>query len=264
MLPGMTFSIGTGAPPLLAIAGEAEGFYIAWFDVLVILLLLLGFRNGKKHGISEELIGVCQWVIIAGGCALIYEPLGRAIGDFTRLSLFWSHLVAYALGILAVMLFFEWVRRVVGGKLLEADYFGRHEYSLGILGAMTRYMCLVLVVLAFLNSRHYTRAQLIAIQRASAADEVKVSLAPSLSGLQHDVFVASLAGKFVKDHLAMLLIAPTDYDGTLLRKEGTAKKTEKLLDEIMNPPKPKPAATNAPAAAAPGTNVPATNAPPRP
>ncbi len=252
MMMVMAFFNGIGAAFMAILGEEPEGFYIAWFDVLVILLLLLAFRNGKKHGISEELLDVLQWLVIAGGCALINTPLGKFISDSTHLSLFWSQIVAYALGILAASLFFQWIRRMVGGKLLEADYFGRHEYSLGIIAAMTRYLCMLLVGMAFLNSRHYSRAELLAIQRARAADEVQLNVVPTMSGWQHAVFTESQTGKMVKKYLSFMLIPATDYDSSRLRDQGEGRKREKMIDDIIGGGKAK----------APSTNAPSTNAPP--
>ncbi|MBI3876253.1 MAG: CvpA family protein [Verrucomicrobia bacterium] len=250
----MAFFNGMGTALLAILGEEPEGFYVAWFDVLVVLLLLLAFRNGKKHGISEELLAVLQWLVIAGGCALINAPLGRLITDSTHLSAFWSQIVAYALGMLVVVLFFQWIKRMVGGKLLEADYFGRHEYSLGIIAAMTRYLCILLVGMALLNSRHYSRAELLAIQRARAADEVKLNIVPTMSGWQHAVFIESQTGKTVKKYLPFLLIPATDYDSSQLRDQGEGRKREKLIDDIIGGGKAK----------APSTNTPPTNAPAKP
>ena len=39
VLAGMMFFTGMNCTPILALAGEADGFIIAWFDVLVLLLL---------------------------------------------------------------------------------------------------------------------------------------------------------------------------------------------------------------------------------
>jgi len=227
---------------------------VAWFDVLVVLLILLAIRSGKKGGISEELLPVGQWVLIVTANAFLNGPLAKQLSSFTKLSLFWSHLVACLFLAVAVFLLFIWIKSLVGGKLLEADYFGRHEYSLGVLGAVTRYLCMLLVALSVLNARHYTQDQILAIRRARAASDVRIALLPPLSSVQQQVFNESASGKLFRKHANFLLITPTPYDSSALRSDSVGRQRERLVEEVLDGGKVK---------APPSTNTPPANAAPK-
>ena len=224
---------------LAAAAGSTEGghdFSLAWFDFLVVIVVLLGIRTGKKRGLSEELLEVTQWMVVVGGCALGYMPIGKLLAKQTHLSLFFSYLLAYVLVTIVVCLSFTGIKRLVGDKLVESDYFGRFEYTGGMLAATVRFLCIMTAALALLNARFYTPAQREAIRRANIQD-TGIALVPTLSGFQQDILLDSYTGKFVKDKLGFLLITPTAYNPQQLREEGMGKKTEKQLDEVFSTPK---------------------------
>jgi uncharacterized membrane protein required for colicin V production len=240
------------APADIAILGLSVS--VAWFDILVILVVLVGFRSGKKHGISEELLPVLQWLGIAGLGALLHGPMGRFIAGFTHLSLFWSHLLVYFAVAAVVVVLFIWLKNAVGGKLLESDHFGRHEYSLGILAGVIRYLCMLLVVIAVLNARYHSPAEAAAIERAREKSDVKIAMLPALSRVQSDVFGHSESGKFIARRAGFLLIKATPYDSGSLREGGIGRERERLTEEAIEGPRKKSTPTNAP---------PATNALPR-
>ena len=239
---------GTATPLLAAAAaGATAGQFdvnLPWFDFLVVLVALLGIRAGKKRGFSEELLDVIQWLVIVGGCALGYQPLGKFLVQQTKLSPFLSYLLAYVLLLTAVCLAFNSIKRLVGFKLVESDYFGRMEYVAGMGAGLVRYLCFVMVLLALMNARFYTPAQREVIRRANLAD-TGIALVPTLSGFQQDIFGESYTGKFVREQLPFLLITPTAYDATRLREEGSGKKTERAIDDLFTAPK-KEAPTAAP------------------
>jgi len=230
-----------------AATAPSKGFAIAWFDVLVVLVMLVAIRNGRKRGLSEELLPLGQWVAIIAVNALVNGPSARGLANFTKLSLFWSHLVVFVfLGVL-VFLAFIWLKSAVGGKLLEADYFGRHEFSLGIVAALVRYGCMLVAALAILNSRLYTPEPVIAIQRERAASDIRIALLPAWSTVQHQVFAESESGKFIRARASFLLITSTPYDSLELRASGEGRRRERLVEEAIDGGKPKPApSTNAP------------------
>ena len=185
---------------------------------------------------SEEILEVSKWLVVLGGCAVLYAPLARQASKETHLSPFLANLVAYALLMIIIFGIFSAIKRVVGAKLVESDYFGGLEFIGGMIAGLTRYLCILLVFLAFMNARYYTPAERIAIQR-SAGKELGIQILPTFSALQNDIFVGAFSGRFIKDNLSFVLIAPTSYDGQLLRNQGTGKKTEKAVDELFTQPK---------------------------
>jgi uncharacterized membrane protein required for colicin V production len=183
---------------------------INFFDAVLIAVLLAGIAQGRKHGMSEELLSMIQWLIILFGCAVIYEPLGQIIGQFTnmfgRLS---CYLVAYVGGALLVLLVFTAIKRSIGGKLLGSDIFGRSEYYLGMMSGLVRCTCILLAALALLNARYFSPTEVRAMEKFQ--DDVYGSnFFPTLHSLQSTVFDRSLTGPWIKENLGFLLIKSTE------------------------------------------------------
>jgi hypothetical protein len=180
------------------------------FDLVVIVVLITGLSRGRKHGMSEELLGLLQWLAILFGCAAIYEPGGQMVGGFTtmfgRLS---CYLLAYVGGALLVLLVFAGIKRALGGKLVGSDVFGRSEYYLGMVSGLVRFSCMLLAALALLNARAFSPIEVRAMEKFQ--DDVYGSnFFPTLHSLQTAVFDRSLSGPWIKQNLGFLLIKPTE------------------------------------------------------
>jgi len=187
-----------------------EQLPINFFDALVIVVLLAGIAQGRKHGMSEELLSLVQWLAILFGCAAIYEPAGDMIrqstGMFSRLS---CYLLAYVGVGVVVVLVFVGIKRTLGGKLIGSDIFGRSEYYLGMASGLVRSSCILLAVLALLNARYFSPTEIRAKEKFQ--DDVYGSnFFPTLQSLQATVFDKSLSGPWIKEHLGFLLIKPTE------------------------------------------------------
>jgi uncharacterized membrane protein required for colicin V production len=180
------------------------------FDALLVAVLLAGIARGRKHGMSEELLSLVQWLAILVVGAAIYEPAGQIIGQFTnmfgRLS---CYLLAYVGGALLVLLVFAGIKRLMGGKLLGSDIFGRSEYYLGMASGLVRCTCILLAVLALLNARYFSPIEVRAMEKFQ--DDVYGSnFFPTLQSVQSTVFDKSLTGPWIKQNLGFLLIKPTE------------------------------------------------------
>ena len=181
---------------------------INFFDALLIVVLAAGIARGRKHGMSEELLGLIKWLVILFGCAAIYEPAGLMIGQFTsmfgRLS---CYLLAYVGVGLLVALVFAGIKRALGGKLLGSDIFGRSEYYLGMGSGVVRFSCVLLAGLALLNAPYFSPTEVRAMEKFQ--DDVYGSnFFPTLHSLQATVFDRSLTGPWIKANLGFLLIKP--------------------------------------------------------
>ena len=191
---------------------------VNFFDVLLLFVLVVGILRGRKHGMSEELMGVMMWVAILFGCALIYEPGGDLIGQFTnlfgRLS---CYLVAYVVGALLVVGLFLGIKRLLSGKLLGSDVFGRAEYYLGMGSGLVRASCITLAVLALLNARYFSPTEVRAMEKFQD-DMYGSNFFPTLHTVQATVFEKSLTGPWIKENLGFLLIKPTEPEDKQLHQ----------------------------------------------
>ena len=195
-----------------------------WFDVAVLLLVMVGYTRGRKRGMSVESISMLMWIGIAIVSAIAYEPLGLMIDSYAKFGKLTSFLMAYTIVALGIALVFSYVKQTIGKRLTGSDTFGKSEYYLGIPAGMLRFACVVLVFLALLNSRYYSTAEIKA-QNKYDLDNYGSSFFPHLYTVQDDVFRKSFVGSKVKEHLDFLLIKPMNGSGVsapvVKRKEFT-------------------------------------------
>jgi uncharacterized membrane protein required for colicin V production len=178
------------------------------FDILLVIILVAGIIQGRKHGISLELLGMTKWLTLVLVCAALYGPAGNLIswvGDFDLLS---CYLFAYMAVALLLFLLFSIVERRVVPKLTGSDIFGRGEYFLGMGSGMLRFACILLMGLSLLNAREFSPSELRAMERYQE-ENWGSDVFPGLHSLQVAVFEKSLVGAFIKQDLSFLLINPT-------------------------------------------------------
>src|SRR5437867_4278949 len=135
---------------------HAGSFIFGWVDLLVVILLVVGVLRGRKRGMSEELLDVIKWSLVVLVAGLLYEPTGRWFSQTTVFSLLASYVFAYIFIAGLVIATFALIRNRVGDKLIGSDVFGRAEYYLGMVAGCYRYVCVMLVAMAFLNARYYS------------------------------------------------------------------------------------------------------------
>ena len=192
-----------------------------WFDLVVLVILIVGMQRGRKHGMSEELICLLKWMAIVLVCSIVYQPLGVAIATSPVFNLLSGYLMAYLGTALVVAALFAALKHAMGGKLLGSDVFGRSEFYLGMMAGMVRFVCILIVGLALLDARAYNAAEIRADVKYQN-DLYGSSFFPKLYTLQAQVFQNSLCGPWIKDNLAFLLIKPTAPEKKELKRKETA------------------------------------------
>lgn len=211
----------------------------SWFDLVVVVLLLVGLFRGRKRGMSEELLPVLQWLLIVVLGAHFYEPAGKLLSQASGMGILVCYLTVYVGIALVIKSLFLVFKRFVGEKLVGSDLFGRMEYYFGIVAGGLRYMCMVLVALALLNARLYTAAERKAMAKMQQENFGSISF-PTLDSIQAGVFEESFAGRQAKHYFGNpggfpLLIKPTAPEDTFSkqREKGIGKKRERDLDSLM-------------------------------
>ncbi len=205
---------------------------VNWFDLVVLITLVVGAVVGRKRGMSEELLDLFQWLAMVVVSAMYYEPLGRFIAGYTQLSVLVAYIVTYLFLVLAIRFMFGWVKRMVGEKLVASDLFGRLEYYLGMCAGALRFTCILVVLLAILNARFISSEQLTTDAKMQRDNFGSISF-PTLGMLQQSVFKESSSGQFVKKFLNEQLIASTGADQQIVYREGVGKKRERAVDEVL-------------------------------
>lgn len=205
----------------------AANLPVNWFDILVLLVLVLGYVQGRKHGMSKELIVMLGWVAAVLVSAIAYQPLGVWLDETLHLGRLLSYILAYLLTATLVLLVFFYINGTVGRNLSSSDAFGKGEFYLAMPAGMLRFTCVLLVLLALLNARLYRTAEIKEMQKFQM-DNYGSQFFPTLSSIQMSVFEESFTGPQIKKYLGFLLIEPT-YPGNQPQKSTASSRREFTL-----------------------------------
>jgi uncharacterized membrane protein required for colicin V production len=208
------------------------GIAFNWFDVVALILILLGIERGRRRGMSSELLDVFKALITVVVAALVYRPLGLFLDDSTHIGRVVSFVVAYAGVALIIRGLFSWLKRMLGEKLVGSDMFGSWEYYLGMLAGGIRFSCNLVIILALLNvvnSSAEKRAAQAKMQKENFGD---ISF-PTLATLHHNVFAGSASGKLVRRYLEHELIVLTAADRDAKPPETLARRENRAVSEIL-------------------------------
>jgi uncharacterized membrane protein required for colicin V production len=207
-------------------------FVFGWFDLVVLAVITLGVLQGRKRGMSEELLDVLQWLAIVVLCGMLYEPIGRSVAAFTNVRLLTAYIGSYLFVLITIRLFFSWIKQAAGDKLVGSDLFGGSEFYLGMAAGGVRCACYLMVALALLHAKHITPEQLAATARLQQENFGDISF-PTIGSLQQSVFAGSFSGSFVKTHLPDELISATRPDVKTAQTESIGRQRERAVDEVM-------------------------------
>jgi len=181
---------------------------INWFDILLLVLLASGIGYGRKRGLSETLIPMFRAIAILFAATFLYLPFGSWLVSITSFSLLFCRVTAYIILMIVVWVIFIGLKRMLGGKLLGSDAFGKSEYYLGMPAGLITFVCFAFTALAILNARLFTEKEIKA-NEAYVNDVYGSDFFPGLYAAQQSIFVDSFTGPFIKKHVAILLIEPT-------------------------------------------------------
>ena len=196
---------------------------INWFDILVMVVLLVGYTRGRKHGMSVELFQVMKWVTVVLVSAIGYEPLGLWLDSIVQLGRLTSFIVAYCFIATLVLLLFMFLNGTLGRKLAGSDTFGKGEFYLAMPAGMLRFACILLAVLALLNARLY-RAEEVKAMRKYQDDNYGSQFFPTLSSIQAEVFEESFVGPQIRNYMSFLLIQQTDPNGSVQQNTASSRR----------------------------------------
>ncbi len=181
---------------------------VNWFDLLVVIMLMLGIRKGRMNGMSVELVPMLQWMCIVAAGAFLYRPMGTWLSEVSPMSLLFCYIAMYVLIAIFVKGIFSLIKKGAGGKLVGSNIFGGAEFYLGMLGGAVRFTCILLAVLALMNAPYYSKGE-IASNRAYQNDMYGSNFFPGFGEVQVQIFRESFLGGLLKNHAEFMLIEST-------------------------------------------------------
>lgn len=214
-------------------AAAVHPLSFGWFDGVVIILLFIGFYRGRKHGMSQEILLVLQWLLIVVLGAQYYQPLGQMVYDLGIIGPLACYWLVY-IGIAMVLkIVFTNLKRFIGEKLFASDVFGKWEFYLGMFAGVMRYACWIIFFLAILNGRAYTDQEIVEAEKRQT-QELGSTFFPPLTKIQDQILKGSATGALVREHLDRMLIRPTSpNEGPKPAGPNPAKKRENAVNEVL-------------------------------
>jgi uncharacterized membrane protein required for colicin V production len=207
-----------------------------WVDGILVVWLVVGFLRGRKHGMTQELLPVLQWIgiVLLGG--FFNQPLASYIRQSTDGAIhgLWACVMAYGVIAFGTALVFALLKHWLGEKLTGSDVFGRFEYYLGILAGVTRYACMALVLLAIMHSRVVTQAELdgINVQMKKNLDDIHPPRYV-YGCIEQAIFAQSFTGRTVQTNLPDILIPTFGPTQTTTNTDSLKKKLQDAIDVTM-------------------------------
>jgi uncharacterized membrane protein required for colicin V production len=206
---------------------------VGWFDIAAVGVLTVGLIQGRRRGISGEMLSLFQWLAIVIGGAYLYEPLGRLLAVSAGMGLLTAYIGSYLFVALTVKLIVSTMQRAVGEKITGSDVFGKSEYYLGMGAGAVRGACILLFAMALLNAKHIPEEQRRRFERMQQENFGTIRF-PTIAGLQQDVFDRSSTGVFTRRYLRDQLIEPTAPTTGGPAHNPKRRGQDSMLDDLLN------------------------------
>jgi uncharacterized membrane protein required for colicin V production len=184
---------------------------IGWFDLVVIVVIIIGIWRGKKRGMSLELLDLGQWLLIIFFGAATYKSLSYVIANIVPFGTLTLRIISYLLIASFIKLMVTISKNTIGGKVVEGDIFGFFEYYLGMIAGGLRFSCILIFAMAILNAPYYSQEELTKWQQLQQQNFGSITF-PTISSIQSDVFLSSWTGKTIKSKAPFLLIEPASIN----------------------------------------------------
>ena len=179
--------------------------HINWFDLAVVVWLIIGVFRGRKHGMSQELLPLVQWIAVVVATSFLYLPLARLMVQRTGLTLLPCALFSYVFIGCFVYGILGNLKKKLDDAFQEGDYFGGGEYYLGMTSGVIRFICILIAGLALLNSRIVTKAERDATLKMQQQNFESIRF-PTFGEVQCAILLDSGTGNIVRAYLPHFLI----------------------------------------------------------
>lgn len=207
---------------------STDNLPVNWFDAALLIVIGVGLFRGRKNGMTKEILPTFMWVIIVVGSGFGYPFLAQiyinncGLGQHKVL----AALLAYLTITLVVFLIFSGLKKAIMPRLEGSNIFGSSEYYLGMPAGMIRYFSITMFVLALINARYYSPADIAATkaynERWYGGGMYSGNYIPDLHSIQEAVFKKSFTGPYLKQYLAVLLV-DTGPDSTGGQQQAAQK-----------------------------------------
>ncbi len=203
-----------------------------YFDVFVIIWLLIGVVVGRRRGMSQEILPTLQWVGIVVAAGIFYHPFSLMVHQYAAVDMLWSSVFSYVLIGFGVHLVYLFIKKAIGEKLNGTDLFGRSEYYLGMAAGAARFACMLVALLALMNARIISKTELAQTEKMQRDNFSDIRF-PTYGSVQQAVLFDSFTGSLIESNLQAVLIYPVPASKTV-KRETLAHQKEDVINEVLS------------------------------
>lgn len=176
------------------------------YDFLFLALIIVGVFTSKK-GLPMELLPLGRWLGIVLLGAFVYLPLAGFIVRMGKMSFGGAAVLAYLILAGIVVAVFIALKTNLQRPLEAARFFGNGDHVLGMAAGGVKMLCVVIAVMALLNTRNVDKAQMAANAKMQEENFGTINFA-TFGTIQKGVVHESFLGGVTAHYAPFLLIQP--------------------------------------------------------
>lgn len=178
-----------------------------WFDMAVLFLVMLGARRGFRQGLSEELMGLLQWLVGLSLFGLWHVDWAHELSRFFGIRLVHGELLV----VLGLLWGTFWLSSKLEKIWVENGFYFEiatgFDRLLGMFCGLLKSMCLAFALMALLSFPSFTKGDLMRSKEYQREWFGTLEF-PTFGDLQQDVIAQSYTGKKVQHLLVAFMRRP--------------------------------------------------------
>lgn len=183
-----------------------------WFDFVVIVAVIAGFKIGQRKETLPQLLAVVHWALTLLLCTLLYKAPALWLAKKLSMQPDVMALIIFPVEFAVVYFLLMILRRRFSLIMEKAEPFGRWERHLTKLAGALLFLVYLLVIMAWISGRYVTEKD-IRDHEAFCKENFGGITYPVLCTVNDDIFNKSFTGKFSRRHLdSMLMTALPRFD----------------------------------------------------
>ncbi|MFN7139998.1 MAG: CvpA family protein [Limisphaerales bacterium] len=178
-----------------------------WFDLVVIAVLVLGFKLGQRKEPIPQFLSIAHWILTLLICLFLYEAPAIWLAKKFSMQPDTIALILFPIEFLLVYFLLGFGRRRLAKKIVTKEAFGNWEIRVSKTAGALRFFIFLLAITGWIHGRYVT-AQDIKDHQKFCEENFGGITFPVLSTINDDMFNGSYSGKFARKYLSAVMMTP--------------------------------------------------------
>ncbi len=176
-----------------------------WFDLLVVVTLIVGFKIGQRKETLQQLISICHWALTLVICLFLYKLPAIWLAKTLSMQPDFLALIIFPIEFAIVYFLLNSKRRRIAKSVVEKEPFGHWEHHTTKVAGALRFFTFLFVLMAWISGKSVTEKD-ISDYKAFCENNFAGIMFPVPATIHHDIFNGSFTGKVAKEYLNGLLM----------------------------------------------------------